>query len=929
MPSFVRRDVSLVNVAREMDGAGAGFASTTTTREWLDPTDDENYYDDDYDDDEDDNYDNTNEQEDDGNDFNTMYNEPIDPVCRVVATSDGKIPTHPAISSLSSSSKLLLRQLELLYAAKSQKELRDLAYLLPHSGGGSGGGSTTRVAEALYYEDLTVLEGSSSEEDEPIESTSNSLMGMVSTGDNENTNAATATAADIAAEKQYQEDRLISILKQSLQNGGFKLMDQRELDLCSALNAGYLLRLSLLPDVKDLDPSIGKEFYPELFTDDDFKGDGDVIDNNAAAVDDDAKDNNPNDNSQSNTKEDKGTITNESPKELIFDGKVLIFRRGYSQETTTGRLLLPKLDYLQASIVQRSSSALTTKLGAFEQQLEEVILRSVFEVRNGVRRGINRLVVRCKKNLANFINDLGLSENKIFADMLTSGDDFLGMSLNDDDSTLDEFLSKSLESSTSAAQYNEFRIRGNKIFKLARYGVGGGYQTSNLIPSSLDLNDALTPFLLCEVGAPNGTNSIEEDMYDGIDAGEVRCQYDDTFYSSFSPSNSSAGYMNFRGGPFSSLWETTPDKIGGNFKSQYLSNSSSVKPSYMDFRGGPSSSLWEKPPAVRLLERVSIQNTVDFFTRKGRRDLVKNYFKSSTLMEPAYEEVIVIWRPLRKKKKKRPSWIKSIKSQLESPPKWIYDAAEIFEMEDRLPKPNIDKESSIKNEINDGPMPLEIKAFYDVPMANIPAVLPKTKLVLRPADAFVFDLISVASFLAFFGSLKFDSPKLDLLALVLLVSLVIRTFFRYSNKYARYDLLVNKFLTSKISHRGPGAVKYIVNEANSQRALRAMLIRDWISQRDGLRNMRNDIGNEMENDFFDAFVLEQGKSYVNDKASTNAARIDVDIPSALGDLKQLGLINQFVNAEEDTNGGIFSYEVKDDEESKETVVQLWNEIIMD
>ena len=193
------------------------------------------------------------------------------------------------------------------------------------------------------------------------------------------------------------------------------------------------------------------------------------------------------------------------------------------------------------------------------------------------------------------------------------------------------------------------------------------------------------------------------------------------------------------------------------------------------------------PNVVTLLERTSIQNTVDFFSNNGRRSLIKNYFKSSTLVEPSYEEVIVIWRPKRKKPPKQLSI-----------PTWMYEVAKVFDMENRLPQPNNTQP------IDDGPTPLEIKAFYDVPMANIEAVLPKNKLVFKAADAIVFDLVSVFSFLAIAGSVKFDSPKLDLIALVSLVFFAIRTFFRYSNKYARYDLLVNKFLTSKLSHRGPG-----------------------------------------------------------------------------------------------------------------------------
>lgn len=73
-------------------------------------------------------------------------------------------------------------------------------------------------------------------------------------------------------------------------------------------------------------------------------------------------------------------------------------------------------------------------------------------------------------------------------------------------------------------------------------------------------------------------------------------------------------------------------------------------------------------------------------------------------------------------------------------------------------------------------------------MANIFAVMPKTRLVFRPADALRIDFISGASFLAVLAQLRFDNPRLDLLALISVSFWILRTFFRYSNILARYDL---------------------------------------------------------------------------------------------------------------------------------------------
>lgn len=38
----------------------------------------------------------------------------------------------------------------------------------------------------------------------------------------------------------------------------------RNLDLCEAFNTGYLLRLSIIPDVGSLDEGIAKEFSPKV-----------------------------------------------------------------------------------------------------------------------------------------------------------------------------------------------------------------------------------------------------------------------------------------------------------------------------------------------------------------------------------------------------------------------------------------------------------------------------------------------------------------------------------------------------------------------------------------------------------------------------------------------------------------------------------------
>jgi Protein of unknown function (DUF3754) len=220
------------------------------------------------------------------------------------------------------------------------------------------------------------------------------------------------------------------------------------------------------------------------------------------------------------------------------------------------------------------------------------------------------------------------------------------------------------------------------------------------------------------------------------------------------------------------------------------------------------------------------------------------------------------------------------------PPKFVYDLADMFDI-DGLPErpPTIeDSKGKRKSKTATPRQPLEIRSFSSVPMANVLAVLPKTKLIFRPADAFVFDSISIISFLLVIGSQRFDSPKLDLLAVVSVTLWVIRTVFRYSNKLARYDLLVKTFLTSKISHRNRSALQNLVSEAGTQRAVRAALAHTWLGQ----LQEAGDLSSMTRDD-----LVRLGESQVNRLLHDGDGYRDVpvDMDATLNDLTDLGLVS--------------------------------------
>ena len=653
-------------------------------------------------------------------------------LCRICTSADGEIPMSALPPHILNSN--IRRRLDAIYHATSHQETSSLKYMKSEK-------QSSR---------------------QQLQS-----QGMMSSGVELPSQDVSAGLSDL--EEQFDEEeerRLVSMIRSSLEDGGFELLDQRDLDLCNALNAGYLLRLSIQPDLKGCDPKIAEQFYPERFGTMRKDDDGDA----STAIAD------------ASGGESSSTLADE----FLFDGRILVFRRGYAEEVTIGRLLLPKLDYLQASIVQRSARIVTGRLA----RLERWVVRKCYEISGSVLAKTTDVLSKTPLPAIVKSNWRNATEAKLLVDETT------GSNMNDE----------------------------TKILKLNRYG-GSREQ----FVASPDLSEAINPFLVCETV----TGSSNSSMSDALNTEELSCEYD-------------ANYHNRTAGP-------------------------------------------ERP--MRLLRRVSISNLVDFFSPQGRREIVRGYFEKAKLVEPTYEEVVVVWRPL---PKKRPKVVKEVE-----PPKALIEVAEIFGVDDKLPEKLKKKRKKKKS---DSLPSLKIRAFTDVPMANLPAVLPKTKLVFRPADAFVFDTISLFSLAAVLASQRFDNPKFDIIAIVSVSLWIIRTTFRYSNKLARYDLLVNKFLKERISHRGANALKYLSSEAATQKATRATLLYSTLQ--------RWFQGQPDEDVIQRGDVVERGSKKVNEALCTDRL-INIPVDSTLTNLESLGAV-RFVddNVEEVLNEDDLSEQLK-------------------
>jgi hypothetical protein len=344
----------------------------------------------------------------------SIINTGMAPICRIVTRSGAKIPTTTPPSLIQQQD--FLDKLDAFYHAESRQRTKNLRYLGPSK-------QKLQNAEAKQVVD------------------------------------------------RGEEEKLVSEVRGSLEDAGFELMSRRDLDLCESLNAEYLLRLSILPDVKELDSGLAREFYPKR-----FGANGTVLDEN----------------------------------ELLFGGRVLVYWRGYSEEVTRGRLVLPKLDYLQASIVQRSAAWVKHRLDAVESELMTALVRRV----RIARRKAQRLVVR-------FLDSIPVKfVAKMARDVVMDDDAVEGVCMSE---------SKVVQGRPRLSRYGGSKIK---------------------FVGSPNPDDALGPFTICEVNyddpspVPNAnaeylrnlgrtaidnttsTAAVEHDIYEEVNNEPFTCQYD-------------------------------------------------------------------------------------------------------------------------------------------------------------------------------------------------------------------------------------------------------------------------------------------------------------------------------------------------------------------------------------------------------------------
>ena len=427
------------------------------------------------------------------------------PTCQIVGRADSKLPTtSPKLPESLFQEPYLLDKLDAYYNARAYKYTKSLAYL--HKG-----------------------------KQEPA------------INDAEKT-----TSLRDGQDMREEDEELVSVVRDSLEDAGFQLLTRRDLDLCDALNVGYLLRLSITPDLSNLDPEIARDFYPELF--------------DSTTLDDDA---------------------------FLFGGRCLVYWRGYSEEVTTGRLIIQKLDYLQTSLVRRSVSWIKKRLDAIEMK--------VADKAKGIKEIVSDKADKQSQKIKSKIKDF---KETVLPEILLESSSSSSFEIDD--------TNKDRDCDVEGSNETSFAPKRRRGMDLARYG---GIRLRFV--GTPDPDDALEPFLVFKaeeehedpstfdahssqamqdsevnrtavpINVEENVNELEKDLYENFNQQEYVCEYDKLM---------------------------TMANSNGRIGEEYTS-------------------------PVHLLKRVSINNLVNVFTQYGRRVLIRSLFAKSTLVEPTFEEV--------------------------------------------------------------------------------------------------------------------------------------------------------------------------------------------------------------------------------------------------------------------------------------------------
>ncbi|KAH7438192.1 hypothetical protein KP509_04G004600 [Ceratopteris richardii] len=259
---------------------------------------------------------------------------------------------------------------------------------------------------------------------------------------------------------------------------------------------------------------------------------------------------------------------------------------------------------------------------------------------------------------------------------------------------------------------------------------------------------------------------------------------------------------------------------------------------------------------------------------KQLRAAISVFFSRSTLQEPAYKELVLLYNV--------PS------------------------------TDNDDKEYKIPE--------LQLKIYGKIPIPDLKVIFPNKKLSFRILDTVRLDIATIIGLLAFLINYRFDnflsSPSafvLDIIASLALVVYITRVTLGYKQTYDRYQLLVNKTLYEKTLASGFGAAHFLVDASEQQQFKEcALALALLLNKRNNKLETSTSLASRCEDFLFDHFK----------------EQVEMPIDDALAILSRLELIEQKPTAATNTPDSQ-ALEARPHAESMAALRERWADVVAD
>ncbi|XP_047333253.1 uncharacterized protein LOC124936772 [Impatiens glandulifera] len=184
---------------------------------------------------------------------------------------------------------------------------------------------------------------------------------------------------------------------------------------------------------------------------------------------------------------------------------------------------------------------------------------------------------------------------------------------------------------------------------------------------------------------------------------------------------------------------------------------------------------------------------------------------------------------------------------------------------------------------------LQLKIYERISIPDLPVVFPHKKLSFRILDTVRLDIASVLGLLAFVINYKFEnilsSPSallLDVITTSTLILYVTRVAFGYKQTWDRYQLLVNRTLYEKTLASGFGSVYFLLDASEQQQYKEAILAYAMLLKAENSKAI------------CEASIKDQCERFMY---NTMGEKVEMPIDKALNTLVRLGLVTEENNVD--------------------------------